>query len=132
MARWAASTKRFHDEALLEFKVGCDAAYVSINKFAKELMTFEKRAVDIARNQELFELAVTNWRDLKTIRTELTLLKLSWDFVQYVQDIFGSFRATLWTAVDVEAMSDQTKKLQKEVKTLNKAIHKWDNKAIHK
>ena len=51
MARWAASTKRFHDEALLEFKVGCDAAYVSINKFAKELTTFEKRAV--ARNQEL-------------------------------------------------------------------------------
>ena len=122
----SAFTKRFHDEAPFEFKVGCDAAYVSINKFAKELMTFEKRAVDIARNQELFELAVTNWRDLKTIRTELTLLKLSWDFVQYVQDIFGSFRATLWTAVDVEAMSDQTKKLQKEVKTLNKAIHKWD------
>ena len=53
MARWAASTKRFHDEALLEFKVGCDAAYVSINKFAKELTTFEKRAVHIARNQEL-------------------------------------------------------------------------------
>jgi hypothetical protein len=53
VARWAASTKRFHDEALLEFKVGCDAAYVSINKFAKELTTFEKRAVHIARNQEL-------------------------------------------------------------------------------
>jgi dynein heavy chain len=122
----SAFTKRFHDEAPFEFKVGCDAAYVSINKFAKELMTFEKRAVDIARNQELFELAVTNWRDLKTIRTELTLLKLSWDFVQYVQDIFGSFRATLWTAVDVEAMTDVTKKLQKEVKMLNKAIHKWD------
>ena len=89
-------------------------------------MTFEKRAVDIARNQELFELAVTNWRDLKTIRTELTLLKLSWDFVQYVQDIFGSFRATLWTQVNVESMSEVTNKLKKEVKTLNKAIHKWD------
>ena len=125
-AEVANFAKKFHDEAPFEFKIGCDDAYAGINKFAKELFVYEKHSAEIGRSQELFELAVTNWRDIKTIRTELTLLKLSWDFVQYVQDIFGSFRATLWTAVDVEAMTDVTKKLQKEVKMLNKAIHKWD------
>jgi hypothetical protein len=46
----------------------------------------------------------TGGRDINSIRIELTLLKLSWDLMQYVQDIFGSFRATLCTAIDVEPL----------------------------
>ena len=78
------------------------------------------------QQQELFEVAVIPWRDLKTCRGELNMLKTIWDFVQLVLDIFASFRQTLWPVIDVEAMMDVTKKLQKEVKTLPRAIHKYD------
>ena len=46
--------------------------------------------------------------------------------MQLVIDIFASFRVTLWSAVDVEFMTDLTKKLQKEVKLLPRPMHKWN------
>jgi len=118
--------KKFHEEAPFEFARGVPEAYTSMNQFHVSMSELEAEAAHLGAQQELFELAVTNWRDIKTARNELVLLKLAWDHVQYIQDIFSSFRATLWSAVDVEGMTDLTKKLQKEVKMLNKAIHKWD------
>jgi len=116
----------FHEEAPFQFEVGHENAYNKINSYHIHISALEQEALEVGASQELFELAVTPWRSIKECRVELGYLKLAWDHVQLVSDIFQSFRNTLWSAVDVEAMTDQTKKLQKEVKMLNKAVHKWD------
>ena len=53
-------------------------------------------------------------------------LKTVWDHVQLIQEIFASYRACLWSNVDVDAMMDETKKLQKEIKGLPRQTVKWD------
>ena len=118
--------KQFHDDAPFGFSTDVLPAYQNLNKYHLDLEAMENEGIEIGHQQELFEVAVTNWRDLKTCRSELTMLKLVWDHVQLVVDVFASFRGTLWPAVDCEAMGDVTKKLQKEIKGLPRPAHKWD------
>ena len=106
-------------------QVGVEAAYKSINSFADEFGTYETRAAEVNAQQQLFGLAVMPWRDLKACRVELGLLKMVWDHVQLINDIFASFRNALWSNVDVEWMTDATKKLMKELKALPKSVQKW-------
>ena len=106
--------KRFHDEAPFSYEV-YESSYKLLKEFHLDLVALEEEGVKVNAQQELFEVAVTNWRDLKTCHGELTMLKMIWDHVQLVQDIFNSFRTTLWTAVDCEWMADLTKKLQVHV-----------------
>jgi dynein heavy chain len=115
---------KFRAEAPFDFEVGAEAAYKKINTFHMEMLDMEAKGVDVNAQQELFELAVVPWRDLKACRAELGQLKLAWDHVQLVQDIFASFRATLWSGVDVEFMTDVTKKLQKELKAQPRPLKK--------
>ena len=117
---------RFKHEAPFKYDVGVDDAYKKLITFHLDLSALEEEGVRVNQQQELFEVAVINWRDLKNCRGELAQLKIVWDHVQLVLDIFTSFRATIWGAVDVEFMTDLTKKLQREVKLLPKTMHKWD------
>ena len=59
-------------------------------------------------------MAVTNWREIKAARADLLHLKAVWDTVQLVQEIFSSYRQTLWTAVDVDKMMDEVNELPNE------------------
>ena len=114
------------NKAPFDFAIGPNAAYKCLNEYHLKLEDMELEGMNIGRNQELFEVAVTNWRDLKNCRGELAMLKEIWDHVQLVIDIFTMFKATLWGNVDCEWMGDVTKKLQKEVKSLPRPAHKWD------
>ena len=118
--------KLFSETAPFAFDQDSNPSYKSLTDFHLRVADFEERAAEVGREQDLFDLAITPWREIKQCRQELTMLKVVWDHVQLVVDIFASFRATLWTAVDVEFMADLTKKLQKEVKALPRPMHKWD------
>ena len=117
--------KKFHDEAPFGFDQDSAGPYKALTQWHVDLNTMEEEGVQIGQQQELFEVAVTNWRDLKSCRSELSMLKTIWDHVQLVVDIFAMFRATLWGNVDCEAMAEVVKKLQKEVKALPRPAHKW-------
>ena len=66
---------RFHNEGPFNFELGVDEAYKSLVKFHIDLSELEEQGDKINQQQELFEVAVTNWRDLKACRTELGMLK---------------------------------------------------------
>eukprot|EP00966_Prymnesium_polylepis_P111126 2570526-Prymnesium_polylepis.1 len=85
----------------------------------------EQRATDLAQQQELFEVQSTPFREIKKCRQDLLWLKTVWDHVQFALDIFQSFRATLWNAVDIEKMSETTRKIQKECKLLPRQTANW-------
>ena len=74
--------KTFHEKAPFEFSTESAPAYVRLTQYHLDLEAMEVEGAEIGKQQELFEVAITNWRDLKTCRTELTMLKLMWDHVQ--------------------------------------------------
>ena len=48
-----------------------------------------------------------------------------WDHVELVENIFNSWRSTLWADVNVDNMMIACSKLQKEIKTLVKQCRSW-------
>ncbi len=57
---------------------------------------------------------------------ELGYLKSLWDMVSAVMYTFSDWYATLWDKIDVDFLVEETKKLSKEVKTLNKATRTYE------
>ena len=61
-----------------------------------------------------------------SLQEELGYLKSLWDMVSAVMFTFSDWYATLWDKIDVDFLVEETKKLSKEVKTLNKATRTYE------
>ncbi len=72
--------------------------------------------------QELFELYVSDYLPLTRCGEELHYLKALWDMVGAGMYTFADWHRTPWDRIDVDGLVEETKKLAKEVKTINKAV----------
>ena len=117
---------RFKAEAPFQFATGPETAYRLLDEWNVSLDDIEAEATRLTSEMELFEVQVINFRDIAECRKNLKFLKMVWDHVQLVQEIFVSYKSTLWTRVDTDMMIDETKKLQKELKGLPRQAMKWD------
>lgn len=57
---------------------------------------------------------------------ELGYLKSLWDMVAAVMFTFTDWYATLWDKIDVDFLVEETKKLTKDIKQLNKAVRNYE------
>lgn len=76
--------------------------------------------------QDLFELYVSDYLMLQRCGEELLYLKSLWDTIAAVMYTFCDWYKTPWDKIDVEYLVEETKKLTKDVKTLNKAVRNYD------
>ena len=56
---------------------------------------------------------------------ELGHLSSLWTNISHVMDQFNNWKQTPWDAIDVDLLIEETKKLLKDIKTLNKAIRSY-------
>jgi len=117
---------RFKAEAPFSFSIGPDAAYALLNQWNVLLDEIEAESQQLSAEMELFEVQAINFREIGECRKSLQFLKVVWDHVQLVLEIFTSYKNTLWARVDTDVMIDETKKLQKEIKVLPRQAMKWD------
>ena len=64
--------------------------------------------------------------ELATLQEELGYLKALWDMVGAVMFTFTDWYATLWDKIDVDFLVEETKKLTKDIKQLNKAVRNYE------
>lgn len=69
---------------------------------------------------------VSDYIMLQRCSEELLHLKSLWDTVGTVMFTFNDWYKTPWDKIDVEFLMEETKKLAKEVKMLNKAVRNYD------
>jgi len=119
-------TAIFKEEAPFKYDVSVERAYPLLDAWHRKLEEIELDAFHSQGQEELFDLTVHPFKELKTARAELNLLKLAWDHAALVQETFASYRSTLWKDVDVDGMVDETKQLLKQIKALPKQLVKWD------
>lgn len=60
------------------------------------------------------------------LQEELAYLKALWDMVAAVMFTFTDWYATLWDKIDVDFLVEETKKLTKDIKQLNKAVRNYE------
>lgn len=76
--------------------------------------------------QELFELFQSDYLMLQRCNEELLYLKSLWDMVGTVMYTFNDWYKTPWDKIDVDFLVEETKKLSKDIKTLNKAVRNYE------
>ncbi|CAD7696266.1 unnamed protein product [Ostreobium quekettii] len=69
---------------------------------------------------------VSDYIMLQRCGEELQHLKALWDTVGTIMFTFSDWYKTPWDKIDVEFLVEETKKLAKEVKLLNKAVRNYD------
>eukprot|EP00891_Asterochloris_glomerata_P002883 jgi/Astpho2/2883/Aster-01037 len=80
----------------------------------------------LRESQDLFELYVSDYIMLTRCKEELGYLKSLWDMVAAVMFTFTDWYATLWDKIDVDFLVEETKKLTKDIKQLNKAVRNYE------
>ena len=68
---------------------------------------------DLYESAGLFEVNVPEFKQLKTCRKEVGMLKSLWDMITLVQSSFSDWNTTLWKDINVENMEMECKKFVK-------------------
>lgn len=87
-------------------------------------MVSQGRALNEA--QELFEIYTVDYIALRRCEEEMTALKLLWDMVGSVMYQFMEWNQTPWDKIDVDYLVEESKKLQKDIKGLNKSVRNFE------
>ena len=111
----------FSEEAPFAFAV-YEECYKRVDEWDEKISAVEGEARSLQEREGLFDVTVDKWKEIATCRQELSWLKLCWDHVELVENIFNSWKATLWPDVNVDNMMIFCSKLQKEIKTLVKQV----------
>mmetsp|Transcript_16968 Transcript_16968/g.60259 ORF Transcript_16968/g.60259 Transcript_16968/m.60259 type:complete len:4617 (-) Transcript_16968:30-13880(-) len=93
-----------------------EEAYALIDKYAAELEAFERRAAEMNRQEELFELSVSKYPELPQTLSELRLLRNLWDFKAMVQYSYSGWKKSKWSAVDTDKLEVENKALLKALR----------------
>jgi len=101
-------------------------AYTSLSMLHAELYHLEETSHNITELEELFELAQSQFIGLKEARQELELLKMMWDMVDLVDNLFSLWKTTLWADINTDALLEETKSLQNHIKRMSRRVREWD------
>jgi dynein heavy chain len=86
----------------------------------------EKEMKEMVDSAGLFEVNVPDFKQLKTCRKEIKMLKTLWDYVVMVRSSIDDWKTTPWKEINVEQMDMDCKKFAKDIRSLDKEMRAWD------
>ena len=107
------------------------AAYKSIDDFKNgsdaqiSLSDIMGEARYLNECQDLFDLFVSDYVQLRRSEEELGYLKELWDMIGFVVYTFDEWKLILWEKINTEFLTDECKKIQKQIKGLNKNLRNY-------
>nr|CAD7428767.1 unnamed protein product [Timema monikensis] len=104
----------------------CNDPYDLLDKTDKEIADYENQMLKIQESASLFEVNVTDFKQIKQCRKELRMLKQLWDYVAIVETSVEDWKTTPWRKIDVENMDIECKKFAKEIRAMDKEMRTWD------
>ncbi|CAK0818712.1 unnamed protein product [Prorocentrum cordatum] len=102
-----------------------DKSYNAINEWYVKTQDIRARAGEYNDLEMLFDMAMSNYRDLKYCFEELVLLKNLWDGVSLVLDTFENWNDILWEKIDTDGLVATVRDFQNQVKNMNKLVRGW-------
>jgi dynein heavy chain len=92
------------------------------------LVGIQKTVAHLNGLQELFELNVTEYREIKQAVDQAIALKEVWDMVSLVLKLFDEWKKQKWNDIGVEVcekLQEQAKSLAKDVKNMSRGAKIW-------
>uniref|UniRef100_A0A7M4FBW4 Dynein axonemal heavy chain 11 n=1 Tax=Crocodylus porosus TaxID=8502 RepID=A0A7M4FBW4_CROPO len=100
--------------------------YVLLDKANQELEALEEEMLLMQEAANLFEVVVSDYKQMKQCRKEIQLLKEVWDINIYVTSSIDDWTKTQWRQINVEQMDVELRRFAKEMWSLDKEVRSWD------
>uniref|UniRef100_A0A1I8JH23 DHC_N2 domain-containing protein n=1 Tax=Macrostomum lignano TaxID=282301 RepID=A0A1I8JH23_9PLAT len=108
------------------FQYSCPNSYDELDAKNKEIGDMENRMAKLSESASLFEVPVSDYKQLKQCRKELKQLKQLWDYIFLVRFSIEDWKTTPWREINVEQMDLDCKRFAKDVRALDKEMRAWD------
>ena len=115
----------FRTNAPFSYTGPSSEAYKMLDQHVNLLRNIEKEALEFHDLEELFELAESEYVELKDSRSEIVILKKAWDITALVDAKFEKWSGTLWLDIDCDNLLEETSHLDKQVSTLPRGMRNW-------
>jgi dynein heavy chain len=116
----------FRRNQLFGADVPLDQVYVLIDAQASEFKKIELEGKALRELQELFDLTLNDFKELRECKLELTLLKQAWDLVIHIKLTFQDWLKSTFKMIDVDSFLDEIKRLLKQLKAQPHKVRGWD------
>jgi len=86
----------------------------------------EREMSELVKSAGRFEVTLPEYKQLKTSRKELILVKTLWDYAYSIQSSIEEWKLTPWRQIDIDQMDTICKKFTKDIRALDKEMRAWD------
>uniref|UniRef100_A0A672T1I3 Dynein axonemal heavy chain 17 n=1 Tax=Sinocyclocheilus grahami TaxID=75366 RepID=A0A672T1I3_SINGR len=108
------------------FRFDCVNPHEMLDEAHDQIQEMETTMAGLIVSANLFEVNISDYRQLKQCRKELPILKELWDLVLVVQSCLEAWQMTPWRQINVDDMEMECKRFSKELRTLDKEARPWD------
>ncbi|XP_041939413.1 dynein heavy chain 9, axonemal [Alosa sapidissima] len=108
------------------FRFDSENPYQMLNTAHRQILEKESTMATLVASASLFEVNISDYKQLRQCRREVVLLKELWDLASVVQSSLDAWRTTRWRDINVDDMDLECKRLSKELRALDKEARAWD------
>nr|XP_004569740.1 dynein heavy chain 9, axonemal [Maylandia zebra] len=119
-------TFREHFRKSKLFRFESESPYQMLDAFHRQIQEREAIMASLVESASLFEVTVSEYRQLRQCRHEVVLLKELWDMITMVESTMTAWRTTSWREINVEDMELECKRFSKEIRILDKEVRAWE------
>jgi len=95
------------------FSYSCEDPYEQLDRQHLVIHGMEGEMLALNDSASLFEVNIPDFKQLKTCRKEVKMLKVLWDYVFLVRSSIDDWKTTQWESINVEQMDMDCKKFAK-------------------
>ncbi|XP_008276610.1 dynein axonemal heavy chain 9 [Stegastes partitus] len=119
-----AFREHFHNYG--PFRFDSESPYQMLDAFHGQIQEREAVMASLVEAASLFEVTVSEYKQLRQCRREVGLLKELWDMIATVESSMAAWRTTPWREIHVEDMELECKRFSKEIRGLDKEVRAWE------
>nr|XP_029540762.1 LOW QUALITY PROTEIN: dynein heavy chain 9, axonemal [Oncorhynchus nerka] len=108
------------------FRFDSENPYAMLNASHKQIQEKEAVMAGLVESAGLFEVTVSDYRQLRQCRREVGLLKELWDMIAVVDSTMVAWRTTPWRDINVEDMELECKRFNRDIRALDKEVRSWE------
>ncbi|XP_061912443.1 dynein heavy chain 9, axonemal isoform X3 [Entelurus aequoreus] len=97
-----------------------------LDSFHGQIQEQESVMTSLVESAVLFEVTVSEYKQLQQCRREIGLLKALWDMITVVESCMAAWKMTPWREINVEDMELQCKCFSKDIRGLDKEVRGWE------
>ncbi|XP_077407169.1 dynein axonemal heavy chain 9 isoform X2 [Vanacampus margaritifer] len=97
-----------------------------LDTFHWQIQEQEAVMASLVESASLFEVTVSEYKQLCQCRREVGLLKELWDMITVVESSMAEWKMTPWREIHVEDMELECKRFSKDIRGLDKEMRAWE------